>query len=563
MRREFSLVLMLLLARFSFSQSVFAPAIVQDIFGRTLNDRRITLIDREGYVANPLITIFLSPPANWRLPATAILTADNPRLYFNTPSEVSSNGPSKTVNFFSAEPVPVKLSIFPDRDSLDEEHTLYIEFLSGSVQVNSVPIHVLDQDLPSANEFPVVVNFDRDTTGFFTNETRRALVEQAADDWSGFFADMQLDPVPVGAETTTIWSNNFNGSYYFTNTNSYTGYQLYAYGTTNTAHRSGGETSYSGSVQRSHGTPLKTKRSGGFEAEIYGNYNTFGWFLITNDDHWLDTGNLGHETNDFYSIAHHEIGHALIFNPAHPGFQSAKSAGAFSSPAVTNYYGAPVPIDQFDHLNGVVDPESGQGAFGYEYYGEIPRKRWLLTKLDLLCAQEVGYTLRNSTLFAPLALNPQNPRPANLQKPYSYTFSATGGIPIYNFDLIDGSLPPGLILDSFTGTIGGIPTATGSFPFNLRLRDYHPNSAALTNIYTLTVSSLGPISLELLSVQPAGPGQLITLSLTGAVGDRAILQASPDLLIWTPISTNIVPSSDLSETTPLHHTRYYRALQLP
>jgi hypothetical protein len=41
----------------------------------------------------------------------------------------------------------------------------------------------------------------------------------------------------------------------------------------------------------------------------------------------------------YYSVAHHEIGHALIFNPAHAGFATAKTAGGFSSAAVTNYYG--------------------------------------------------------------------------------------------------------------------------------------------------------------------------------------------------------------------------------
>src|SRR5262249_55988221 len=154
-------------------------------------------------------------------------------------------------------------------------------------------------------------------------------------------------------------------------------------GTINSAHRSGGEGSFGGAVQTSVGLPLQIKRSGGFEAEIYGNYNTLGWLFLTNDDQWLGTGNLGNETNDFYSIAHHEIGHALIFNPAHPGFNKAKNAGGFKSPALVAYNGGPAPIDSSDHLNGLIDPESGQGAFGYDYYGNIPRKRWMITKLDL------------------------------------------------------------------------------------------------------------------------------------------------------------------------------------
>ena len=83
---------------------------------------------------------------------------------------------------------------------------------------------------------------------------------------------------------TFIWSNSFNGGYSFVNTNRYTGYLLYAYGTTNSTHRSGGGPSQAGHVQTSKGSPLTIKRSGGFEAEIYGNYNTLDWLLLTNDD---------------------------------------------------------------------------------------------------------------------------------------------------------------------------------------------------------------------------------------------------------------------------------------
>src|SRR6266566_4552245 len=379
---------------------------VQDIFGRSLNQRGVALVDWDGYLANPLIKIYVFPPTNGVLPGSATLTANGRRLYFDTPGAVSTNGPSKTLSLTSAGVgVPVRLSIFPDRDSLDEDYTLTLVFTgaNSAKQTNTVPIHVLDQDLQRTNDFAVTENFDRDATGFFTNATRRALVRQVADDWAYFFTGMNLDPVPVGTESTYIWSNNFNGGYYFNNPNSYTGYLLYAYGTTNSAHRSGGEASFYGGSQTSGGVPRTLHRSGGFEAEIYGNYNTLGWLLLTNDSDWLATGNLGDETNDFFSIAHHEIGHALAFNPGHPGFSAAKTAGAFTSLAVTNYYGASVPIDSFDHLNGVIDPESGQGVFGYEYYGSIPRKRWIITKLDLLCAQEVGYVLRASSAFAPLS----------------------------------------------------------------------------------------------------------------------------------------------------------------
>ena len=252
---------------------------VSDIFGRSLNQQGVTLVDWDGSLANPLITINLLPPTNAALPGSITLTADGGRLYFDTPSDVGPSGPSKTVSLTSATArVPVRLSVFPDRDSVDEDYTLTLVFTGANSvrQTNTIPIHVLDQDLQLANDFVVTVNFDRDHTGVFTNATRRALTTQAANDWTYFFTGMNLDPVPAGTEQTYIWSNNLNGGYYFTSTNAYTGYLLCAYGTTNSAHRFGGEASFNGGAQTSGGRPLALHRFGGFESEIYGNYNTLG-----------------------------------------------------------------------------------------------------------------------------------------------------------------------------------------------------------------------------------------------------------------------------------------------
>jgi len=542
-----------------------AHTTVQDIFGRNLNQQHgITLVDWDGYMANPLLKFYILPPTNATLPGSATLTGNGSRLYFDSPSSISSSGPSKTISLSSGGAgVPVGLSVFPDRDSLDEDYTLTIVFTGADSvrQTNTVPIHVLDLDLQRINDFGVTKNFGRDATGFFTNNIRRALVSQAADDWAYFFAGMNLDPVLVGTESTYIWSNNFSGGYYFYNTNGYTGYQLYAYGTTNSVHRSGGEGSYSGPVQSSGGHPLPLKRSGGFEAEIYGNYNTLGWLLLTNDDDWLVTGNLGAETNDFYSIAHHEIGHALIFNEAHPGFNTAKTIGAFTSAAVTNYYGGPVAIDSSDHLNGAIDPESGQGAFGYEYYGNIPRKRWLITKLDLLCAQEVGYVLRPSAAFTPLSLPALDPVGGMATVPFSVTYDAFGGIPVYTWDIVAGALPPGLSLDPFTGTVSGTPTTNGSFGFTLRVRDYHEGSAGITRSTAIVITP------------PLRPSLAISLSgtqlhilLEGTAGQVQIIQTSTNLINWTPVATNSTGTNLfqlLDSSVPPPSARFYRARVVP
>ena len=75
---------------------VFAQTQVQDIFGRSLNTHGITLVDWDGYMANPLIKFYLLPPTNAVLPGSATLTANGARLYFGTPSSVSASGPGTT-----------------------------------------------------------------------------------------------------------------------------------------------------------------------------------------------------------------------------------------------------------------------------------------------------------------------------------------------------------------------------------------------------------------------------------------------------------------------------------
>jgi hypothetical protein len=78
-----------------------------------------------------------------------------------------------------------------------------------------------------------------------------------------------------------------------------------------------------------------------------------------------------------------------------------------------------------------------------------------------------------------------------VQTTYTETLAATGGTPPYNWSLTNGDLPPGLRLDSVSGTLSGKPTMTGVFSFVTELQD----SDHVSTVAKLSLSILAaPIS---------------------------------------------------------------------
>jgi len=402
--------------------SARAPGLeIVDDHGRAITQQGIVLVDWEGYIANPAVRFYLVPPPDTAFPAIAVLSAGESRLHFDLPSDVGRDGPRKEVVWQKHEKLPVYLSIFPDRDGQDEGHRLRIDFSDarGSRKSLSLPVRVIDQDQSRANAFSITVDFSQDRTGFFQDEKKRATVVQAANDWGYFFADMKLRPVAKGAEQTLIWgSDGFKTSTRVTNAQEYQGFLLYTYGIRNELLRSdsaipparlllkrgaaaqmirsGGEPSPYGGFQIAGGHKKLIRRSGGLEIEVQGNYNTLGWIVTLSDGEWWKAANLGGAAADLYSIAHHEIGHALIFNPNN---SLIKRGETLKDDRVRAYLGVFPTLSQSDHLEGVIDPASLHGAFGNEYHGRMPRGRWLITKLDLLCARAIGYELRETSTF--------------------------------------------------------------------------------------------------------------------------------------------------------------------
>jgi len=472
--------------------STSAPGlVVEDVFGRPLGKRALDLVDWEGYMANPAVRIcILSPPAA-AYPATIVIRTREPRLMFDLPSEAGPQGPKKTITLPRREKTSLYVSIFPDRDSRDQDDALDVEFTDakGERQTQRVPVHVVDQDSDRPMSFPITVDFAHDRTRFFSDEARKAIAVRAAEDWAYFFDGTNLAPTATGAETTLIWNpDGFNTSRGVKNEKPYTGYLLHVYGIDSPLLRSGGEPSRWGGFQSQDGSSLPIRRSGGYEAEIKGNYNRRGWIVGLGDAEWWRATNLSDVSNDLYSIAHHEIGHALVFNPGHLRFGVEKSRGRLQDERLRNYLGAEPAIDRSDHLAGSIDPASLCGAFGNEYHGRMPRGRWLITKLDLLCAQAIGYKLRATSAFAPLTLKTETLPMGIVMHPYSAMLCAAGGLPSYEWAVLQGSLPDGVSLDSFSGELRGIPERSGVWEFTVRVRDYNEHEPGRSRRFRINVT---------------------------------------------------------------------------
>lgn len=361
--------------------------VVKDIFEQVLNDKYITLVDWEGYIANPAIRLSFSPSSNAKPPVQVMISSRNPRLYFDLPSENGPYGATKDIDMEDSA-VPIYVSIFPDRDGQNEtEHTLQIKGTdaAGRTCSQTIPIFVIDQDsevspscVPCINRrnpfpylshpypypytdrqesllylskpqplerplpFTISIDFSKDESGMFEDPAKQTPIKLAALDWAYFFADQETLPVVEGDETTS--------------------------------------------------------------------------FLPANE----------------------------------PGWGEAKA-----------YYAEHVPE---------IDPASQRGAYGTQK-GIMPHRRWLITKLDLLIAQAVGYKLRKTSAFIPLTVTQKELRRATLGQDYSDLLLATGGIPAYHWKVIAGRLPRGLSLDSFSGTLAGVALEQGVFNFIIQLRD--------------------------------------------------------------------------------------------
>lgn len=86
---------------------------------------------------------------------------------------------------------------------------------------------------------------------------------------------------------------------------------------------------------------------------------------------------------------------------------------------------------------------------------------------------------------------------------FSDTLHAQGGQPPYQWDLISGTLPPGLALNA-DGVISGVPAASGIFQFGVSVQDQCVPPKSVTAQLFLEIKNNAPVfvSSDTISVQP-------------------------------------------------------------
>ena len=193
----------------------------------------------------------------------------------------------------------------------------------------------------------------------------------------------------------------------------------------------------------------------------------------------------------------------------------------------------------------------------------MPQRRWTITKLDLLVAQAIGYTLRETSAFAPLAIDTAGLPRGAVASYYAQTLQASGGIPFYKWTVISGALPGGLALDSFTGVIAGNPTAVGTFNFTIELRDYDPQTAPVTQSLSLRIEAT-PFLIT--AVEKSGANMLVKFTTISGKTYRIEYKDDLPAAIWSTLVASVSGTGNVVTVTDPGAAslakRFYRAVEM-
>ncbi|MCK9817524.1 putative Ig domain-containing protein [Pseudomonas sp. MAFF 302046] len=160
------------------------------------------------------------------------------------------------------------------------------------------------------------------------------------------------------------------------------------------------------------------------------------------------------------------------------------------------------------------------------------------------------------TVNAPaLGITPTTIPNGTVNSAYNQTISANNGAAPYTYAITAGSLPTGLSLNTSTGTLSGIPTASGTFNFTVRATD--ANSATGARAYSVIISGIPPVagavSVTVAANSSANP---ITLNLSGGAATSVAVSsaASHGSAIASGTSITYTPTAGYSGADSFTYT---------
>lgn len=120
---------------------------------------------------------------------------------------------------------------------------------------------------------------------------------------------------------------------------------------------------------------------------------------------------------------------------------------------------------------------------------------------NLITAPE-GCTTPPGTVQTSPEITSSAPAEGQVGADYEHTITATGE-PVPGYTIVEGSLPPGLTLDSTTGIISGQPTEAGTYPVTVSAGNGALPDASATYDIVITPADVGPTPGD---TTPVGPG---------------------------------------------------------
>ena len=94
----------------------------------------------------------------------------------------------------------------------------------------------------------------------------------------------------------------------------------------------------------------------------------------------------------------------------------------------------------------------------------------------------------------PLAITTESLPRATLRQNYVFELKARGGVPPLNWEVVSGSLPPGITLDRASGRLAGAAGSVGEFRFTVKLSDAAQPPHTVAREFALKVAT--PLTVE-------------------------------------------------------------------